>query len=235
MEGPPLSETPDLDKLLLRTGYLVGPGFEPGKELKSMLQNDIRVLVVGAGGLGCELLKDLGASRLPRLPGALLTPSSRRPPTPAALSGIRNIDVIDMDTIDVSNLNRQFLFRCATLRASCAPPAPPMHSRRVCVVSSVKDVGKPKAEVAAARIMERVAGVSVTPHFCRIEDKPQDWYRDFHVIALGLDSLEARNYINGVVCGFLGASFSYQPVSIARRVAHALLRAPACTRVRGGW
>jgi|Laugresbdmm110sn_1035088.scaffolds.fasta_scaffold157264_1 hypothetical protein len=79
MEGPPLSETPDLDKLLLRTGYLVGPGFEPGKELKSMLQNDIRVLVVGAGGLGCELLKDLGASRLPRLPGALLTPSSRPP------------------------------------------------------------------------------------------------------------------------------------------------------------
>lgn len=58
-----LAETPDLDKLLLRPGCLVGPGFEPGPELKSMLQNDIRVLVVGAGGLGCELLKDLGACR----------------------------------------------------------------------------------------------------------------------------------------------------------------------------
>ena len=91
-------------------------------------------------------------------------------------------------------------------------------------------MGKPKAEVAAARIMERVAGVTVVPHFCRIEEKPVDWYRDFHVIALGLDSLEvrmriswplpqslttvvdascftasqARNYINGVVCSFLG-------------------------------
>ena len=59
-------ETPDLDKLLLRPGNLVGPGFEPGEEVKQMLQNDIRVLVLGAGGLGCELLKDLGACELQR-------------------------------------------------------------------------------------------------------------------------------------------------------------------------
>jgi ubiquitin-activating enzyme E1 C len=134
----------------------------------------------------------------------------------AALSGVRNIDVIDMDTIDVSNLNRQFLFRyvrapapacvharraalraslraCALRRGTCdrfVSPAPPCVFRiRAC---RLKDVGKPKAEVAAARVMERVAGVQVTPHFCRIEEKPTDWYREFHVIALGLDSLEVR-------------------------------------------
>ncbi|KAF2583029.1 hypothetical protein F2Q68_00000669 [Brassica cretica] len=146
----PQSKTRDLDKLLLRAGNLVGPDFYPGAELRDDIRDYVRVLVVGAGGLGCELLKDL------------------------ALSGFRNLDVIDMDRIEVTNLNRQ-----------------------------LEDVGKPKAEVAAKRVMERVSGVEIVPHFSRIEDKELDFYNDFNIIALGLDSIEARRYINGVACGFL--------------------------------
>jgi len=80
----------------------------------------------------------------------------------------------------------------------------------------MKDVGKPKAEVAAERVMERVAGVTVTPHFCRIEDKPLDFYEQFHVIILGLDSLEARRFMNQVACSFLGAGRSGLPQEFQR-------------------
>ena len=66
------------------------------------------------------------------------------------------------------------------------------------------DVGHSKANVAAERVMQRVEGVTVTAHFCRIEEKPLEFYEEFQIIILGLDSLEARRYMNQVACSFLG-------------------------------
>ncbi|KAI9308711.1 hypothetical protein BJ944DRAFT_227497 [Cunninghamella echinulata] len=106
-----------------------------------------KILIIGAGGLGCEILKNL------------------------ALTGFKHLHVIDMDTIDISNLNRQFLFR---------------H----------KDIGKSKAIVAAEFVMKRVPGVKVEPYFGKIQDKDEDYYKQFQIVVCGLDSVEARRWIN---------------------------------------
>ncbi|KAL6965506.1 NEDD8-activating enzyme E1 catalytic subunit, partial [Sarracenia purpurea var. burkii] len=67
----------------------------------------------------------------------------------------------------------------------------------------LEHVGMPKAEVAAKRTMERVAGVEIVPQFCSIEDKELEFYNDFSIIVLVIDSIEAQSYINYVACGFL--------------------------------
>ncbi len=83
-----------------------------------------------------------------------------------------------IDTIDVSNLNRQFLFREA-------------------------DVGKSKAEVAAAFVERRVKGVKITPYNGRIQDKDEDYYMQFQLVVCGLDSVEARRWINSLLVGMV--------------------------------
>ena len=144
----------NISKILERRGPLTPPSFTPSPELLPFLLENIKILVIGAGGLGCELLKNL------------------------ALMGFRNISVIDMDTIDLSNLNRQFLSR-------------------------QKDVGKFKAEVAAEFIKTRIPGTRVTPYNCKIQDFDEDFYRGFHVVVCGLDSIVARRWINGMLVSML--------------------------------
>ncbi|XP_015783438.1 NEDD8-activating enzyme E1 catalytic subunit [Tetranychus urticae] len=143
-----------LRKILGRNGPFCQSDYEAGSEALKFVLEECKILIVGCGGLGCELLKDL------------------------ALMGFMNISIIDMDTIDLSNLNRQFLFR-------------------------EKDIGCSKSETAAKVINERIPGVKVKPYFCKIQDLDTDFYRNFHVIVLGLDSIVARRWINGMVCSLL--------------------------------
>lgn len=89
------------------------------------------------------------------------------------MSGIRNIHLIDMDTIDLTNLNRQFLFR-------------------------QYDVGKYKADVVAEFVMKRCPGVKVIPHKKRIQQLPFKFYEQFNIIIGGLDNIEARKYLNNI-------------------------------------
>lgn len=112
--------------MLTRPSYFT-KDFEPDPELLASLGTDAKVLVIGAGGLGCEILKDL------------------------AMSGIKNITVIDLDKIDLTNLNRQFLFR-------------------------EKDVGEFKAKVAAEFVMKRCPGTVIEHHTNPIQDFDKDFY-----------------------------------------------------------
>ncbi|EKD19210.1 uncharacterized protein L3040_009350 [Drepanopeziza brunnea f. sp. 'multigermtubi'] len=151
--SPPKAESEErwlyLNNFLRHTGPFTTEEFVSSEEAATNIER-MSILVIGAGGLGCEILKNL------------------------ALSGFKDIHVIDMDTIDVSNLNRQFLFRQA-------------------------DVGKSKAEVAAKFVEKRVKGVSITPHNCKIQDKDDDFYMKFNIVICGLDSIEARRWINSTL------------------------------------
>lgn len=111
--------------------------------------NSSKVLVVGAGGIGCELIKNL------------------------VLSGYKNIEIIDLDTIDVSNLNRQLLFQ-------------------------KHHVGKSKAKVAHEKAESLRTDMNITSHHASIFN-PEfnvEFFRRFNVILNALDNRAARNHVN---------------------------------------
>lgn len=108
-----------------------------------------KLLMVGAGGIGCELLKTL------------------------ALSGFEDIHIIDMDTIEVSNLNRQFLFRQS-------------------------HVGQSKAKVARDAVLKFKPHINIKPYHANVKS-PEfnvEFFKQFSVVLNGLDNLDARRHVN---------------------------------------
>jgi adenylyltransferase/sulfurtransferase len=107
-----------------------------------------KVLVVGAGALGNEVLKNL------------------------ALLGVGHVLVVDLDTIEASNLSRSVLFR-------------------------EEDVGQAKAEVAARRAREIYPGQKILGLRANaVYDLGLGVYRWADIVIGGLDNREARVAIN---------------------------------------
>ncbi|CAI5470384.1 unnamed protein product [Closterium sp. Yama58-4] len=108
-----------------------------------------KVFMVGAGGIGCELLKTL------------------------VMTGFHDIELIDLDTIDVSNLNRQFLFR-------------------------KRHVGQSKAKVAREAAMALCRSASIIAHHGSVlqPDFDVSFFSRFSLVLNALDNLPARRHVN---------------------------------------
>ncbi|KAH8601231.1 hypothetical protein B0O99DRAFT_251908 [Bisporella sp. PMI_857] len=108
-----------------------------------------RILMVGAGGIGCELLKNL------------------------VLAGFGEVHLVDLDTIDLSNLNRQFLFRHEHIKKS-------------------------KALVARDAAQKFNPNVKLVAHHANIKDAQfdVDWFKGFTMVLNALDNIDARRHVN---------------------------------------
>lgn len=131
-----------------------------------------KILLVGSGGIGCELLKNL------------------------ALSGFRNVEVIDLDTIDVSNLNRQFLFRsqhvgmpkCVVASEAAMRMVPPL------TVAAGDGDGDGTGEATVQRTSARY-----TPHHGNVCDNAKfnvPYVKTFALVLNALDNVAARRRVN---------------------------------------
>ena len=121
---------------------------------------DGRILVVGAGGLGAPVLLYLAAA------------------------GVGTLGIIDGDTVELSNLQRQ-------------------------VIHSTGDVGKPKVESAREKISRINPDVTVTAyHEFLTAGNALERIRDYDFVIDGTDSFAAKFLVNDA-CVMAGKPFSH--------------------------
>jgi molybdopterin/thiamine biosynthesis adenylyltransferase/rhodanese-related sulfurtransferase len=132
--------------------HLVLPEFGVDGQRKLL---EARVLLIGAGGLGCPLAQYLAAA------------------------GVGTLGLVDFDTVDASNLQRQILY-------------------------GTRDVGRPKAEVARERILALNPDVKVEVYPVRLaSDNALAILRDYDVVVDGTDNFPTR-YLTNDACVMLG-------------------------------
>ncbi len=133
-----------------------------GVENQLKLRN-ARVLVVGAGGLGCPVLLYLTAA------------------------GVGTVGVIDSDTLEVSNLQRQILY-------------------------TVADIGQNKAEAAVERLRQLNPLPSFRSYPLRLTpENAMAIIKDYDVVIDGTDNFPTRYLINDA-CVLLDRPFVYASV-----------------------
>jgi adenylyltransferase/sulfurtransferase len=142
---------PQIPELAIKAAQLEEDRFSRFRLIQWWDQQKIgnaRVLVVGAGALGNEILKNL------------------------ALLGFRNIIIVDLDKIELSNLSRSVLYR-------------------------ESDVGKYKSDAAAAAVRQLAPDVCVTAlHGSITTELGLGLFAWADIILAGLDNREARLWIN---------------------------------------
>ena len=148
------------DELLRYSRHLVLPGV--GETGQHRLREG-SVLLIGAGGLGS--------------PAALYL----------AAAGIGRIGIVDADSVDVTNLQRQVLYGDAT-------------------------VGHPKVDAARARLRDLNPHVEVELHRLRLTSaNALDVLRDYDVVVDGSDNFPTRYLVNDA-CVLLGKPNVYGSV-----------------------
>uniref|UniRef100_A0A674PK97 E1 ubiquitin-activating enzyme n=1 Tax=Takifugu rubripes TaxID=31033 RepID=A0A674PK97_TAKRU len=126
-----------------------------GKNMQETLAKQ-RYFLVGAGAIGCELMKNFAMIGL--------------------AAGEGEVIVTDMDTIEKSNLNRQFLFRPS-------------------------DVTKMKSDTAAMAVKQMNPSMKITPHQNRVGPDTErvyddDFFESLDGVTNALDNVDARMYMD---------------------------------------